>query len=244
MRFPFYKQLDKMDCGPTCLKMISAYHGKTFSLPQLREKSYITREGVTFLGLSQAAEALGFRTLAVQLTYEELMNEVPLPCIIHWNQEHFAVLCPNDEESSWLQRVGRFFRKPKIAVADPAHAIIQYTKEEFLRCWLHEDADAETGRGIVLLLEPTPALYEQDEEEVGKTQYQKIGFLFRYFSPHTALLWQLAIGLLVGNMLQFVLPFLTQSIVDIGVQTQNLGFVYVILMAQLMLFIGDRKSVV
>lgn len=90
-RFPHYIQLDAMDCGPSCLRMIAKYYGKTYSLQTLRARSFITREGVSMLGISDAAEFIGFRTSGVRITFKQLVEDVPLPCILHWNQNHFVV---------------------------------------------------------------------------------------------------------------------------------------------------------
>lgn len=90
--FPNYKQRDTMDCGPTCLRMVARYYGKSYSLQYLRSRSFITREGVSMLGISEAAENKGFRTKGFRLSWEELRDEVPLPCIVHWKQRHFVVV--------------------------------------------------------------------------------------------------------------------------------------------------------
>ena len=101
MRFPFFKQLDAMDCGPSCLRMIAGYYGRSYTLQQVRSLTYPTREGVSMLGLSDAAENMGFRSRGVRLTWEQLRDEVPLPCVIHWNQKHFVVVTE-------ISRKGRF----------------------------------------------------------------------------------------------------------------------------------------
>jgi len=219
VKFPFYSQLDQMDCGPTCLKMIAKYHGKLFSLNELRTKSFITREGVSLLGISEAAEAIGFRTMGVKLPFEKMVVDAPLPCIVHWNQSHFAVLYK--------------IKKNKISVADPAAGLITYTKEEFLKSWLSTSTNG-SGVGIALLLEPTPAFYET---EVATEKNTKLGFyyLFGYLKTHRRFIVQLLIGLLLGSLIQLILPFLTQSIVDVGINTRNTPFIYIVLAAQLML---------
>ncbi|MDE3250765.1 MAG: peptidase domain-containing ABC transporter, partial [Bacteroidota bacterium] len=121
IKFPFFRQLDYMDCGPTCLKMIASYYGKDCSLDFLRSHSYITRSGVNLLGLSEAAEQIGLKTLAVKIDFRQLVEEVPLPCILHWNQEHFVVLYK-------VKPRGRLFRAAapeyKLVVADPGHGLV------------------------------------------------------------------------------------------------------------------------
>jgi ATP-binding cassette, subfamily B, bacterial len=208
-----------MDCGPTCLKMIAKYHGKLFSLNELRTKSFITREGVSLLGISEAAEALGFRTMGVKLPFDKMVVDAPLPCIVHWNQSHFAVLYK--------------IKKNKISVADPAAGLITYTKEEFLKSWLSTSSNG-SGVGVALLLEPTPAFYET---EVATDTNTKLGFyyLFGYLKTYRRFIVQLLIGLLLGSLIQLILPFLTQSIVDVGINTRNTPFIYIVLAAQLML---------
>ena len=218
--FPHYKQLDTMDCGPTCLRIIAKHYGKQYSLQSLREKSYITREGVSLLGISDAAENIGFRTLAAKIPYEKLKEEAPTPFIAHWRQQHFIVVYG--------------FKGNKVLVSDPAHGKLKLTKEEFLKGWL-SDKDRGEETGVVLLMEPAPDFYEQEGEKADKTGF---GFLFNYLRPYKKLIMQLFLGMLTGSLLQLIFPFLTQSIVDFGIQNQDLGFVTLILVAQVMLFIS------
>lgn len=216
--FPHYSQHDVMDCGPTCLRMVSAFYGKRYSLEGLREKSFITREGVSMLGISEAAEKIGFRSICVQVSYE-MLQEAPLPCIVHWNQQHFVVVYRMNNKHVW--------------VADPGAGKLKYTREEFCRCWLSAKKDGE-DTGVALLLEPTPEFYAQ-EDEGEKTDYKGFGFLYSYLRPYKQLVGQLLLGLLLGSMTQLMLPFLTQSIVDFGINNRNLGFIDLVLIAQLML---------
>lgn len=216
--FPHYIQHDAMDCGPTCLRMVAAYYGKRYSLEGLREKSFITREGVSMLGISEAAEKIGFRSICVQVGYEKL-QEAPLPCIIHWNQQHFVVVYKLNDKHVW--------------VADPGAGKLKYTKEEFCNCWLSSRKNEE-DTGVALLLEPTPEFYtiEDEGDEVNRKGFS---FLYSYLRPYRGLVGQLLLGLLLGSMIQLMLPFLTQSVVDFGINNQNLGFIYLVLIAQLML---------
>ncbi|GAA0891040.1 peptidase domain-containing ABC transporter [Fulvivirga kasyanovii] len=217
-KFPHYRQLDAMDCGPTCLRIIAKYYGKSYSLQTLRDKSYITREGVSLLGISDAAESIGFRTLAAKIPYDKLKEEAPTPFIAHWRQQHFIVVYG--------------FKKNHVLVSDPAHGLVKLTKKEFLDGWL-SDTDNGQEIGVVLLLEPAPDFYTTEDEKVNKSGFQ---FLFKYLRPYKKFIVQLFIGMLVGSILQLIFPFLTQSIVDIGIQNQDLNFVTLILIAQLMLF--------
>lgn len=217
--FQFYKQLDQMDCGPTCLKMIAKFHGKFFPLNELRAKSFVTREGVSFMGISEAAESIGFRTMCVKITFDKIVKDATLPCIVHWNQNHFVVLYK--------------IKKNKISVADPATGLITYTKDEFVKFWLSTSSNGN-GLGVALLLEPTPAFYSKI---AATDKNSKIGFqyLFGYLKTYHRFIFQLFIGLFLSSLIQLILPFITQSIVDVGINTNNTPFIYIVLSAQLML---------
>jgi ATP-binding cassette, subfamily B, bacterial len=224
MSFPFVKQPDGMDCGPACLKMVAAHYKMSFSLETLRRRCYITREGVSFLGLSEAADSLGFRTIGVKIPFEMLSVNVPLPCIVYWRQKHFVV----------VYKIGR----DKIWVADPGVGLVKYTHEEFLRNWASTVTDGKPV-GLVLIIEPTPALFEKENE---KETVNGFRFLFKYFRLYRKYFYQLVLGLILGSCIQLVIPFLTQSIVDIGLNNNDIGFIYLILFAQLALVFG-RMSV-
>lgn len=219
--FPFYKQLNTMDCGPTCLRMVAKYYGKSFSLQSLRLESQIGKEGVNMLGISEAAEKIGFRTRGVKITLAELLNDAPKPAILHWEQNHFVVLTPQ-------------IKKNKITIANPAKGIIKLSEKELLKYWASVSSE-NSEYGIVLILEPTPAFYAQEEEKSGRVGW---GMLYGYLRQQKSFLFQLVIGLLIGSLLQLIFPFLTQSIVDIGINTHNLQFIYIILLAQFALFFG------
>jgi ATP-binding cassette subfamily B protein len=222
MPFPFTHQLDAMDCGPACLKMITDHHGRVVSLQKLREKCHISREGVSLAGISEAAESLGLRTMAVKVTYESYIDqpgltEFPLPCIVHWEQRHFVVVYKINSKYVW--------------VADPAHGKIRLTKEQFKKSWC-SDGD----QGIALGLEPSPEFYQAGEVNTSKGVW---GGLLPYLSPYRRMIIQFMIGILVGLVFQVMFPFLTQSLIDVGVQNQNLSFVTLILIAQLVLFVSQ-----
>jgi ATP-binding cassette, subfamily B, bacterial len=182
-----YKQLDAMDCGPTCLRMVAKYYGKSYSLQYLRSHSYITREGVSMLGISEAAENIGFRTKGYRLTWEELRDEVPLPCIVHWKQRilwWFTPLIDKDEVFPVSHRghspFGEAGREAAIVhVADPALGLLTYTKDEFLNCWLSTKTEGE--KEGALLLEPTPDFYKHEDEEKGKLKFM---YLLGYLRPY------------------------------------------------------------
>jgi len=218
-KFPFFKQYDAMDCGPSCLRMIAAFYGRTYSLQKLRELSHISREGVSLLGLSDAAEIIGFRTIGARITIEQLM-EAPKPCVVHWDQDHFVVVYK--------------YRKGKVYVADPAFGLVEYSEAEFKKHWLATLRQGEL-KGICLLFEPTPKFFELEGEIVNRSNFR---FLLKYLKPHRKLVFQLILGFLVGSLIQLIFPFLTQSIVDVGINTQDINFIYLILAAQMMLFIS------
>lgn len=219
--FPHYTQLDAMDCGPTSLRMIAKYYGRTYTLQSLREKSFITREGVSMLGISDAAEAIGFRTSGVRITLEQLKTEAPLPCILHWNQNHFVV-CYD-------------IRKDRFYIADPAAGRVTYTEEEFKLCWYSTRVN-EKDTGTALLLEPGPEFYDLEDEKDKKNR--GLSFFFRYIRPYKRELVQLVLGMVTASILQLILPFLTQSMVDSGIRDSNLSFITLILIAQLVIFIA------
>jgi len=224
MSFPFVKQPDAMDCGPACLKMVAGFYKMNFSLESLRKKCYITREGVSFLGLSEAADSLGFRTIGVKIPFEMLNENVPLPCIVHWRQKHFIVVYKIRNDIIW--------------VADPAVGLVKYTREEFVRSWASTITDGKPA-GLVLIIEPTPAFFENENEREKANGFK---FLFKYFHLYRKYFLQLVLGLLLGSCIQLIIPFLTQSIIDIGLNNNDIGFIYLILFAQLALLIG-RMSV-
>ncbi len=223
---PFIKQRDAMDCGPTCLAMVCKYYGKSISLQTLRDKTEIGKEGVNLLGINNAAESIGFRTQGVQLTYTQITKEAPLPCILHWGQNHFVVLV----------KIGRSLvpRDDKITIADPGKGIIKLSKEEFIQHWASSNLDGKPY-GVALLLEPTPDFHNQPNEKENKLGW---GMLLGYFAQQKRYIVQLFVGLLLGSLLQLIFPFLTQSIVDTGINQHNLPFIYLILAAQFMLFFG------
>ena len=229
--FPIFTQHDAMECGPTCLRMVAAYYGRTYSLERLREMCYIHRDGVSLLGIAEAAEQLGMRTTGVKVTLQQLVDEVPLPCIVHWNQEHFVVLYGTQKTKQ-----GTVFQ-----VADPVGQRIEYTEKEFVGCWA---SDTEEGQpaGIALILEPTPDFYRDDlvDDTSDRTARKRsLQLLLSYLKPYKRLIVQLFIGLGVVSLLQLILPFLTQAVVDFGISRQDLGFIYLVLIAQLMLTVGS-----
>ena len=219
--FVHYQQLDTMDCGAACLRMIAKYYGKSYTSQTLRNRSHITRGGVSLLGISDAAESIGFRTMGVKSTLEKLKEEKVTPFIAHWDQNHFVVVYE--------------ITKDKVYVADPSSGKITYSKEEFISHWGSTEENGEK-LGIALLLDPTPSFYEQSDENSDRT---KFSFLFKYLKPHKKLIWQLVLGLVFGSLIQLIFPFLTQSVVDFGIANNNLSFITLVLIAQLVLMISQ-----
>lgn len=219
-RFSHFFQLDAMDCGPACLRMVAKYYGKSFNLDTLRQRSEYTRSGVSMLGISNAAESIGLKTLGAKLSFEELCS-APFPCIVHWNKRHFVVVY------DIRKRRGLY----KIYIADPASKNLVYTEEQFKRCWISTVSEGEE-KGVALLLEPTPDFYSQPGEKINRKNF---GFLLNYIKPYKKLLLQLALALLTASLIQLILPFLTQNIVDVGIGTRNISFIWLILIAQMVL---------
>ena len=225
--FPHYLQLDEMDCGSTSLRMIAKYYGKEYSAEMLRQHCHITRNGVSMLGISEAAEYLGFRTLGVRITMEQLAHDASLPCILHWNQNHFVV-CYKVKK----YRSGRY----RFYIADPASQKLCYTEEEFLHCWLSTKVHGQDC-GMALLMAPGVNFGKRKEE--CESHKRNIKFFFKYLKPYQRQVGLLLLGMLLGSLLQLVFPFLTQALVDRGVNGKDLGFVTLILIAQLVLFIAQ-----
>jgi len=234
--FPFTLQLDAMDCGPACLRMVAKYYGRSYTIQTLRQRCFITREGVSMLGISDAAETIGFRTTGVKINFEQLCNDVPLPCIAHWNQNHFVVVYKIKKKPPAPRR-GK--RRLLVYVADPARGLVEYNEEEFMRCWGVTKTEGKDS-GTLLALQPGPEFYDMEDEK--KTEDKDIGFFFRYLRPYKSQLIQLVLGMLTGSLLQMIFPFLTQALVDTGIRNHNLSFITLILIAQLVLFVA-RLSV-
>jgi ATP-binding cassette subfamily B protein len=217
--FPFFKQLDAMDCGPASIKIISKYYGKDFSMRFLREKCNISREGVSLNDISRVSEEIGFRSLPLKLTLDDLVNKIQLPCILHWDYSHFVVLYK--------------IRKNKFYISDPQCGIINYNKEEFVYSWKKNN-----DKGVILVLEPSPKLYEVEDVKSNSNFYRYIGYL----KPYYKFLSQVLFGMIVGIPISLVFPFITQSIVDIGIETKDFDFINILLMATIVLTLSSVFS--
>ncbi len=223
--FPFYRQLDQMDCGAACLKMICLFYGKKYSLQYLRDKCGITRQGVSALGICDAAEDIGMKSLAMSMTFETLSREAPLPCIVHWRQRHFLIVYKITSKYVW--------------VADPAHGKIKYTHAKFIEGWLYnKKVNKEVEKeGYVVLLEPTDLFYNKNEGSQKKKF--DLSFLLPYLRKYKSQILQIVLGLTLSSTVQIALPFLTQALVDKGIRFSNISFIYLVLAGQLMLFLSQ-----
>ena len=223
-RMPLCLQKDSMQCGIACLQMVCKYFGREYSMNTLSKLCFATTEGVSMLGINEAANILGLHTTCVRAA-TSILSEAHLPCILHWNQNHFVVL--------YKVKNGK-----KFYIADPGKGLVTYSLEEFKKHWISTRSNEE-DKGIAMFLETTPAFftYKMEGEENIKEK-RSFRFLFGYVKKYRKYFGQIILGLIVGSLLQLVLPFLTQSIVDVGIKNQDIGFVWLILLGQLMLTIS------
>ena len=222
--FKVERQHDSMQCGIACLQMICNYYGKEYSLDSLSKICFATTEGVSMLGISETATSLGFHVVNVKCTVKTL-TEVSLPSILHWNQNHFVVLY-------------RVKNEKKFYIADPGKGLVTYSLEEFKKHWISTNSNGQ-DKGIAMFLETTPTFFTHQMEDKKKISGKRsFHFLFGYVKKYRKYFGQIILGLIVGSLSQLVLPFLTQSIVDVGIKNQDIGFVWLILLGQLMLTIS------
>lgn len=224
MNFPHYRQLDVSDCGAACLRMVAKYYGKHYNLDTLKEKCAQRNQGVSMLAISKGAEDIGMKTMGVRMDFEQMLKEHPLPMIAHWKQDHFVVVIKATTKH--------------VTIADPASGIHKLDRETFLKHWISTQKDGLL-KGTALLLQPTVNFYLDEEEKEKKLGWS---FLISYLKPHRKFMLQLAIGLLFGTLMQLILPFLTQAIVDVGIGTKDINFIYLILLAQFV-FLLSRSSI-
>lgn len=219
MIFPHYKQLNAMDCGPTCLRMVAKFYGKHYNADTLRHKAGFSKAGVSLLGISETAEKIGFRSRGVKLTLKQL-QEATLPCILHWDQNHFVVLIS--------------ISKNRFKIANPARGITTFSQKEFASHWISSSPllGEPEGVGIALLVEPTPAFYAEKGEKERKLSWKLI---FQYLLQSKWQIGQVLVALIFSSLIQLIFPFLTQSIVDTGINGQDMHYITIILVAQLML---------
>lgn len=220
-RFECFLQHDSMQCGIACLAMICKHYGKEFSIETLSRYCFASTEGVSLLGISEAANKLGLHSVCGRVSMEQ-MQQAPLPCILHWNQNHFVVL--------YKQKQGK-----KFYIADPGKGLITYNRKEFVEHWVSTRSQGEE-KGIAMFIQPTPVFYEQEGEQ--QKEKRSFKFLFGYLRQYRRYFGQILLGALVGCLLQLVFPFLTQAIVDVGIEQKKLSIIYLILLGQLMLTVS------
>jgi len=221
--------------------MVSQYYGRIYSQDFFREKTSISKSGVSISGIAEAAELIGLQSLSIASSFEMLRQDIPLPCIAYWRQRHFIIVISVKPKQSFFSKLMRKKSKEyEILLADPAHGIIKYSKDEFMRGWINKkNYDAENDEGIILALEPTPQFFQIEAENEAPSSKRRFSHLFAYFLPYKKIIGQLIIGLFLSSIIQLAFPFLMQSIIDYGVNFQNIGFIYLILIAQLTLFISE-----
>lgn len=217
----FTRQFDKMDCGPACIRMVASHYGKDYPLSYLRSLSHLTREGVSVAGIRDALEKIGADSASFEMTMEQLRTKCPLPAILHWEQNHFVVLY--DVKQHKLTKKWTYF------VANPAYGKHGFSESSFEKYWLNGDT------GIVIAVEPQEEFY--DKKPV-KEKHSLTRFARKYVWPFRWKLSQSALSMLFGMLLALVTPFLTQAMVDDGINMRNMGLILNILFAQLSLFIG------
>lgn len=234
IRFAHCLQNDAMDCGPACLCIIAKHYGRRVSLERLRMSCFKGRQGVSLIQMSSAAEQVGLHSIGVIITWEQLCHDAPFPCIVHWNQNHFIV----------VYKIEKHLGKWYVYVSDPAVGLLKYSEESFLKSWLAvKSIDGEPDKGIALLLEPTPAFYEQkDREQRDKKTKFTLRHLIKYLKPHKQNIIQIFLAMIVASLLSLLLPFITQSVVDQGVTLGKLGFVKTMLIAQLLIVVGQLAN--
>lgn len=220
---PFVAQHDTMDCGPACLAMISAYYGKCHSLQFLRDNTYLTRDGVSLVGLTEAANSIGFDSAGLKVTVEELDNKEIYPSILYWNACHFVVLY---SISHSLLNGRKMYH-----IADPSVGLIHVAEEDLRGSWLADD-----GKGVLFAPMPTPRFFEIAQEKENSSDYR---YLFSYFAPYARNLAKLAICLTTSCILTLIFPFLTQILIDNGVSENKTNVVTMVLLAQLSIYLGS-----
>lgn len=223
MKFPFQSQYDEMDCGPSCLKMTAAYYGKSYPLDYLREISYLNRDGVNLLSLNDAAESLGFKSIMAFVSIGGIIKNCTLPCILHWNNNHFVV----------LYKIKASGNNIIFTIADPKHGVINIDLKTFESSWISIPV---TKKGIVLLLEPTASFYDNRSLTIDKLSFS---FLFNYLLPYKRYIIQVFIGLLAASTINLIFPFLTQILVDLGIGDKSMEIVYLVLVSHIFLFLGS-----
>lgn len=229
-KFPFYKQFDEVDCGPVCLKMICKYYGRYIQIEKLKLKSFLSKEGTSLLNIKLVAENIGLNTVAAKVSFQDLIKTEAFPCVALWKQNHYVVIHKIKKKKTGKKNI-------KVFVADPAYGLLAYTEEEFLKGWSNE-SNNKKNFGIVLLLKPTETFY--NTSKVNK-EPNGLKFLTHYFFLYRKYFFQIILGILLGSVFQLSFPFLTQAIIDKGIQEKNIKLIYLILLAQLILILSQMS---
>ncbi|MCC6723975.1 MAG: peptidase domain-containing ABC transporter, partial [Saprospiraceae bacterium] len=203
-KYPHFKQLHQRDCGIICLRMIAQFYGKCYSTEQLRALAHQKQEGVSLLNISEAAEGIGMHTVGAKLTYQRLIDDIPLPGVAHWKENHFVVVYEADAK--------------QVTLGDPsAEQLVSISPNEFLEGWTN-DAQGQNKEGIILLMEPTASFFTKEETQVapGKPFY-----IWENLMSYKGLLGFLGAAVLFGALLAVTFPFIMQLIVDESIEQQN-----------------------
>ena len=235
--FPNDRQLDMKDCGPTCLKIVAKHYGRYYSLQYLRDKCGISKEGVSLLDMSHAAESIGLRSLSFKCTIDDLIHKIPLPAIVHWDNSHFVVIYKTRVRFSLFAR----YRKSEMAdifVSDPAKGLVKYTTNEFAQKW---EKKSEEDKGLVMALEPKADFYKIHTEDKS-VQKRTVGNFLGYFRPYRGSFINLFAVMLLAMILQGILPFISRAVIDVGIQTNDTEFINIILVANIVIYVSILLS--
>jgi ATP-binding cassette subfamily B protein len=239
-KFPNDRQLDMMDCGPACLKMLAKFYGKYYSLQYLRDKCGITKEGISFLDMSHAAEEIGLRTLSLKATVSDLLYKIPLPAIIHWDNSHFVVVYKTQAKTlakaNELKLVNEI-PKGTIYVSDPAKGYVKYNTQEFAEKWLNDGSE----KGTLMAIEPQAEFYQKQANEKIERKKTVENFI-GYFRPYKKSFYNLLIVMLLVTILQGFLPFISKAVIDVGIQTQDVDFINIVLIANIAIYVSILLS--
>lgn len=221
-KFQFYKQLDAMDCGATCLRMIARHYGRYYSLDYLRNLTFQNSRGSSLLGISDAGEQIGFHTIGAKISLSRMLDDIPMPLVAHWKNDHFVVVIDGNEKS--------------VTIADPAHGINKVPTEEFIKNWIGEGSHSIDSEGIVLLMEPTTEFFERDGQKVDKGS---MSYVWGKIKSYKLLVGQLAVGVFLSAILLLLFPFLVQAIVDTGIDSLDFNLVLLIMVAWIVMYISQ-----
>jgi len=231
--FPCDRQMDMMDCGPACLKMIAKFYGKYYSLQHLRDLSGTSREGVSLLGLGHAAEQIGLKSISAKCSLEDILYKIPLPAIIHWKNSHFVVVYHAEASRSWFSKKTDSLSKAKIYVSDPAKGLITYDAETFKQSWIKETGQ----KGVILVLQPQADFKQRFAGE--KSEHKKtIQNFLSYFTPYKKSFLNLFVVMLLVTLMQALLPFISKAVIDVGIQTHDLDFINIVLFANIAIIVS------